>query len=249
MSESVETKSGESVDVLFDGALKIIQSRSGYRFSLDALLLARFATIKPRDRVIDLGTGNGVIALILARRHPEVEITGVELQNALAERAARNVALNQLDGRVSLGRGDVRAARSIAAPEHFDAVVCNPPYRRRASGRISPVEEKKIACHEIHGELGDFINAGFFLLRTKGRMAVVYWAERAVDLLASLRQAGLEPKRLRMVHSFAQDEASLVLVEAVKGGRSGVEILPPLIVYRAAQEYSEEVTAMLAGKF
>ena len=241
-------KSGESLDTLFDGALKIVQSRAGYRFSLDALLLARFATVKRHDRVIDLGTGNGVIALILAHSHRNIEIVGVEYQKTLADRAARNVILNQLDGRVALCHGDVRAAASIGSAGSFDLVVCNPPYRRRVSGRVSPNDEKQIARHEIHGELGDFVKAGAILLRSKGRMAVVYLAERAVDLLTALRQAALEPKRLRMAHSFADSEASLVLVEAVKHGRSGIEIQPPLIVYRAEKKYSDEVAAMIAGK-
>jgi len=241
-------KSGESLDALFDGQLKILQSRSGYRFSLDALLLAYFATLKRSDRVIDLGTGNGVIPLILTRLHPEVAIVGVEYQSAMVERAGRNVKLNQLDERISLRRGDVRAAGAIGPAGSFDVVVCNPPYRRRASGRMSPNDEKQIARHEVHGELGDFLAAGAYLLRAKGRLAVVYMAGRTVDLLSCMRQARLEPKRLRMVHSFRDSNASLILIEGVKDGRSGLEILPPLTVYRDAKEYSGEVAAMIAGK-
>lgn len=247
-SRSQTEKSGESLDALFDGALKLFQSRRGYRFSLDALLLAYFATLKRNDRVIDLGTGNGVIPLVLARLHPAVVIDAVEYQSGMVERAARNFKLNQLDGRISLGRGDVRAAGSIGSAESFDVVVCNPPYRRASSGRMSFNDEKQIARHEIHGELGDFVSAGAFLLRAKGRMALIYLANRAVDLLSSMRLARLEPKRLRMVHSFTDSEASLILVEGVKQGRSGVKILPPLIVYRQGKEYSEEVAAMIAGK-
>ncbi|HLN87465.1 MAG TPA: tRNA1(Val) (adenine(37)-N6)-methyltransferase [Candidatus Limnocylindrales bacterium] len=241
-------KSSESLDALFDGQLKLFQSRRGYRFSLDTLVLAYFTTLRRRDRVIDLGTGNGVIPLILSRLHPAATITGVEYQSAMVERAARNVKLNQLDARIFICRGDVRVADAIGAAGSFDVVVCNPPYRRRASGRISPNDEKQIARHEIHGELGDFLAAGAYLLRVKGRIALVYLASRAVDLLSSMRQARLEPKRLRMVHSFKDGEASLILVEGVKHGRSGVEILPPLIVYREGKEYSDEVAAMIAGK-
>ena len=246
--QSQKQKNGESLDALFDGHLKLFQSRRGYRFSLDALLLAYFATLKRKERVIDLGTGNGVIPLILARLHPEVVITGVEYQSAMVERAARNFKLNKLDARISLCRGDVRAAGSIGSAGSFDGVVCNPPYRPRASGRMSPNDEKQIARHEIHGELGDFLAAAAYLLRAKGRMYLVYLASRAVDLLSSMRLARLEPKRLRMVHSFSDSEASLILVEGVKHGRSEVEILPPLIVYREGKEYSDEVAAMLAGK-
>ncbi|MGH7887773.1 MAG: tRNA1(Val) (adenine(37)-N6)-methyltransferase [Candidatus Binatia bacterium] len=239
--------SRESLDTLFDGELKLFQSRGGYRFSLDALLLAYFVALKRQVRVIDLGTGNGVIPLILARLHPEVTITGVDYQSAMVERAARNVELNHFGDRIALYRGDVRRADSLGSAASFDVVVCNPPYRRRTSGRTSPNDEKQIARHEIHGELGDFLAAGAYLLRAKGRMAVVYLASRAVDLLSSMRQARLEPKRLRMVHSFSDSEASLVLVEGVKQGRSGMVILPPLIVYREGKVYSDEVAAMIAG--
>jgi len=246
--QSQTQKNQESLDALFDGQLKLFQSRGGYRFSLDALLLAYFATPKRHERVIDLGTGNGIIPLVLARLHPAVVITGVEYQSAMVERAAKNVKLNQLEERISLCRGDVRAAGSIGSAESFDVAVCNPPYRRRASGRISPNDEKQIARHEIHGELGDFLAAAAYLLRAKGRLYLVYLASRAVDLLSAMRQARLEPKRLRMVHSFSGSEASLILVEGVKHGRSGVDILPPLIVYRQGKEYSDEVAAMIAGK-
>jgi len=240
-------KSGETLDALFDGKLKFFQSRSGYRFSLDALLLAHFATVKRREKVIDLGTGNGVIPLVLASLHSSVSITGVEFQTAMAERAALNVKLNQLDKQIQIRQGDVRSVASVGPANSFDVVVCNPPYRRAGSGRVSPNDEKQIARHEIQGGLSDFLDAAAFLLRAKGRLALVYLAGRAIDLLASMRQMGLEPKRLRMVHSFADGAASLVLVEGVKGGRSGVEIQPPLVVYRRGEEYGDEVAAMIAG--
>ncbi|MBM4296519.1 MAG: tRNA1(Val) (adenine(37)-N6)-methyltransferase [Deltaproteobacteria bacterium] len=246
--KSAQPMRGETLDALFDGALELFQSRTGYRFSLDALLLAHFASFKHRDRVIDLGTGCGVIALILARSHPEISILGVEHQSALAGRAARNVTVNRFQSRVAIRRGDLRDAATIGPAESFDGAVCNPPYRRPTAGRISANDERKIARHEIHGGLDDFVNAAAYLLRVKGRLAVVYWAERAVDLLSTLRRAGLEPKRLRMVHSFKDSEASLILVEAVKQGRSGVKILPPLIVYREGKQYSDEVAALIAGK-
>jgi tRNA1Val (adenine37-N6)-methyltransferase len=249
MKESqARRKRGETLDGMFDGAVKLFQSRAGYRFSLDALLLAHFATLQPADRVLDLGAGSGVIALILARLHREIHVTAVEVQSALAERAARNVKLNRLESRIAVLAGDARLPGAIAPAGSFDALVCNPPYRRRGSGRISANDERQIARHEIHGELADFVGAAGYLLRAKGRMAAVYWAERTVDILAAMRRAGLEPKRLRPVHSFADREASLVLVEAVKGGRSGVEILAPLIVYRQGKEYGEEVAAMISGR-
>ena len=239
--------SEETLDALFHGKLKLVQSRHGYRYSLDALLLAHFVTLKPRERVIDLGTGNGVIALILARLHDHLAITGVEIQPAMVERAARNLRLNRLETPIRICLGDVREIEAIAPAASFDAAVCNPPYRVSGSGRTSANLEKRIARHELRGALGDFLSAASFLLRAKGRIALVYVAERSVELFSAMRTAGLEPKRVRLVHSFIGTEASLILVEGIKAGRSGVKILPPLIVYRDAKDYSAEVAAMIAG--
>jgi tRNA1(Val) A37 N6-methylase TrmN6 len=238
---------GETLDTLFDGKLGILQSRAGYRFSLDALLLAHFVTIKPREKIVDLGTGNGVIPLMLATLHRSATVTGVELQPVMIERALRNVELNGLERRVQIVGGDVRAGERIAAAASFEVAVCNPPYRKPDSGRISSNDERQIARHETQGDLGDFLRAGAFLLRAKGRMAIVYSAVRSVDLLSAMREARIEPKRMRTVHSFAGVEASLVLVEGVKGGRSGVEVLAPLTIYLRGKEYTKEVAAMIAG--
>jgi tRNA1(Val) A37 N6-methylase TrmN6 len=238
---------GETLDTLFDGKLRIFQSRTGYRFSLDALLLAHFVTIKRRGKIVDLGTGNGVIPLVLAALHRSATVTGVELQPAMIERARRNVQLNGLETRIQILSGDVRARERLAAPASFDVAVCNPPYRKPGSGRISPNDEKQIARHETQGDLSDFLHTGAFLLRAKGRMATIYPAWRCVDLLSAMREVRIEPKRMRMVHSFAGVEASLVLVEGVKGGRSGVEVPAPLTIYLRGKEYTEEVAAVIAG--
>jgi tRNA1Val (adenine37-N6)-methyltransferase len=240
-------KGKETLDVLFDGKLSLFQSGTGYRFSLDALLLASFVTVKRRDRVIDLGTGNGVIPLALADYYPSITVTGVEIQPAMAQRARKNLHLNRLNNRIKIVMGDVRSIDAILEAASCEVVVSNPPYRKAGSGRVSPNDEKRIARHETQGDLGDFLRAGAFLLRAKGRMAMVYSAGRCIDLLSAMRQTRIEPKRMRMVHSFAEVEASLVLVEGVKGGRSGVEVLAPLTIYRRGKEYSEEVAAMIAG--
>ena len=238
----------ETLDVLYEGKLKLFQDRRGYRFSLDALLLAHFMTCRRGEKIADLGTGNGVIALTLAYLHSSVTITGVEIQLRMVDRASRNVRMNGFQERITITRADVRNIDEILSPESFSAVVCNPPYRRTGSGRISPNVEKKIARHEIAAGLADFLRAAAYLLPIKGRIAMIYPAVRVVDLIQSMRNVNLEPKRLRMVHSFADTKASLVLVEAVKGGRSGNEIVSPLVVYRAGKHYTTEVEAMLAGR-
>lgn len=238
----------ETLDALFQGGVELYQSRAGYRFSLDAVLLAHFARIKARDRIVDLGAGNGAIALMLAFLYPAARVVGVEIQPAMLERARRSVALNDLEERVIMRRGDVRAPAALGETASFDVAVCNPPYRAPPSGRVSPNPEKRIARHELQGALGHFLKAGKVLLRRKGRLALIYPAFRCVDVLASLRAAGIEPKRLRMVHSSCGSEASLVLVEGVKGGKSEIAVEAPLFVYDEKQRYRAEVAAMLRRK-
>lgn len=235
----------ETVDTLLQGQLKFYQSRRGYRFSLDAILLAHFATVGANERVADLGTGNGVIPLLLAQRVSSLSLLGVELQEDLAERAQRNVVINNADERIRIVRGDIRAIAQIAAAASFDAVICNPPYRKSGSGRMNPSAEKKIARHEIMGTLKDFLKAGVYLLRHRGQMSLVYPAVRSVDLLDAMRSADLEPKRLRIVHSQRDAEASLILAEGVKGGRGGLQIMAPLFIYERDKSYTAEVARML----
>ncbi|MGH7852485.1 MAG: tRNA1(Val) (adenine(37)-N6)-methyltransferase [Candidatus Binatia bacterium] len=241
-------KSTESLDTVFARKVRVFQSRSGYRFSLDSLLLANFVTIKGAEKVVDLGSGNAIIPLLLAHLYsPITAMTGIEIQPAMVERARRNVAVNGLDKRVKILQGDVREIGKHYAPADCDVVVCNPPYRKLSSGRISVNDERRIARHELNGDLDAFLRAGAFLLRNKGRMALVYLAGRSADLIVAMRQAGIEPKRLRMVHSFPEAEASLILLEGVKGGKAGLAVLPPLVIYRRAKQYTDGVTAIING--
>jgi tRNA1Val (adenine37-N6)-methyltransferase len=237
----------ETVDALLDGRIKLYQSRGGYRVSLDAVLLAHFVKVKPAARIVDLGAGNGAIVTLLAYRHPSARLTGIEIQPAMIARARRNILLNRLAERTTIVGGDVRAIAALAEPGSFDQVTCNPPYRSALSGRVSPNQEKRIARHEFEGALGHFLRAGSYLLAKGGRMGLVFPAFRCVDLLAAMRAAGIEPKRLRMVHSFAGSAASLVLVDGVKGGKSEVAVEPPLIIYDKPHRYTAEVAAMLSG--
>lgn len=240
-------KSEETLDTLFGGKLQAFQSRAGYRFSLDALLLASFVTVKRGEKIVDLGAGNGVVTLILAYQYPWAGITGVELQEPMVKRARKNVRLNRLEDRVEILAGDVRAIENVAPAESFHVAVCNPPFRKPTSGRVSPDDEKRVARHETEGALSDFLCAAAYLLRAKGRLTIIYPAVRSIDLLAEMRRRGIEPKRMRLVHSFVDAEATLILVDGVKGGRSGVEILAPLIIYRLKKEYTDEVAVIIAG--
>jgi tRNA1Val (adenine37-N6)-methyltransferase len=234
---------GETLDELRPGGLRIIQKRDGYRFSMDPVLLCAFARIGAGDAVCDLGTGSGVIPLLLAQGTAAASIIGVEVQPELADRARRTVELNRLQARVTILQKDLRLIREALPAESCQTVLANPPYRQPTRGRVSPSAERALARHEVHGGLADFIRGAAWLLPTGGRFYVVYLAERLAELLGTMRQAGLEPKRLRCVHSRTGEEARMVLVEGRKGSGPGLKVEAPLYLYRG-EDYTEEVLAM-----
>jgi tRNA1Val (adenine37-N6)-methyltransferase len=235
----------ETLDEILGGRLRIIQKKRGYRFSLDALLLAAFVVLRRNDDLIDLGTGSGVVAMILARRFLSGRILGIDIQEELVERAARSAALNGLEGRVAFCRGDVRHPGSFCAPGSFDAAVFNPPYRRISSGRRNPDPEKAVARHEIRGTAKDFLAAADHALREGGRVHAIYPATRMVEIISRMRGCGIEPKRLRVVHSRPGGTGVFVLVEGVKGGGEELLVEPPLHIYGEGG-YSGEMRAIFS---
>ena len=235
----------ETIDRVFDGRVAVVQRLEGFRFSLDSLLLARFVEVRGRERVVDLGAGNGIIALSLGALNDGVTVVGVELQQGMVERAIRGATLNGLGERVRMLAGDVRNVEEEFASRSFDVAVCNPPYRAPRSGRVNPDRERLVARHEVEGGLADFVRAGAYLLRHRGRMCLVHPAERAVELFSVMRQHGLEPRRARFVHSFAGSPATLVLAEGVKGARASLTVPPPLVIYRHEDEYTDEMAELL----
>jgi len=224
----------------------IRQPERGYRYSLDPFLLAGFCPLPGVRSAVDLGTGAGILPLLIASRSPETAIVGIELQPELARLAGANVAARGLAERVRIIEGDIRAVRSRLPAQSCDLVVSNPPYRKVGSGRQAPDRQRAAARHEQAGGLPEFTAAAAYLLRQGGRFCLIYLAERLAELLAELRGAGIEPKRLRLVHSRPGDEARLVLVEARRGGRSGLKVEPPLYIY-AGSDYSAEVRDCYAG--
>jgi len=236
-------RAGETLDDLRPAGLKIIQAKRGYRFSLDPVLLCAFVQVARDEMVVDLGTGSGVVPLVLATRTGAKKIVGVEIQPELADRARRGVLLNCLQDRIDILEGDLRAFQGLLEPEAFDVVVANPPFRRPGTGRQAPVNERAAARHELAGGLADFLRAATYLLKNGGRFYIVFLAERLADLLAEMRALRLEPKRLRCVHSRQGERGILVLVEGRKGGRSGLAMEPPLYVY-AGEGYSAETLAI-----
>ncbi|PKN49486.1 MAG: SAM-dependent methyltransferase, partial [Deltaproteobacteria bacterium HGW-Deltaproteobacteria-16] len=207
-----------SEESLFGGTLRCLQPRQGYRFSVDAVLLAHFLTPQPEARILDLGAGCGVVSLILSHRWPTANLVALELQPRLAEVVRRNVALNSLAIRVTVLEGDCRRIADLLPPNSFDWVAANPPYYPTTSGRHHPETERSQARHEILGGIGEMAKAAAFALKSGGRAAFVYPAARTEILLSALRDNGLAPKRLQRVHAYPETEAGLVLVEAVKDG-------------------------------
>ena len=222
---------GEGLEELIGSGYRIIQSRRGYRYSLDAVLLAHFASSFPGQSALELGTGNGAAILLLARRRHDLRIVGIEIQEVLASQAQRSVILNRLEGRVSILVADWRDAPSLFPPYSFDLVFANPPFRSMGTGKMSPRREVALAKHGPQGGLEGLVRAASRVLKAKGTLALIYHASFLVPLMISLRQAHLEPKCLCLVHSFSESEAEFALVGARKEGKTGLRVLPPLILY------------------
>jgi tRNA1Val (adenine37-N6)-methyltransferase len=233
-----------TTDTFFNGKIRITQDRTGYRFSIDAVLLACFADPRSGDKVLDLGTGCGIIPLIMAHRVPDLAIYGVEVQTDLAGLAVSNVRENQLEDRITVFCTDMKLLRPAMTAGPVDLVVCNPPFRRQGSGRINPDAQRAVARHEIKTNLGDIIQTSHRMLRTAGRLVLIYTAGRLTDILSRMRTDGVEPKFIRMIHSRQDTEAALTLIEGVKGGRPDLKIAPPLIIYDKKNDYTDEVESM-----
>lgn len=231
----------ETIDEVRKHGLRIIQPRHGYRFSLDPLLLCDFAAIREGEEGVDLGTGCGVIPLILARSAAGTRLTGVESQEAMADLATRNVEMNGLSDRVTVLHSDVLHVKGLFRPSSFDLVISNPPYRKRGSGRISPKQGREIARHESTALLSDFLAAARYLVKLGGRICFIFHPSRLTEFLAEAAGLKLAVVRLRMVHGSAESEARMFLVEMVKGRKADTRILPPLLVYDGDGEYSQEM--------
>ncbi len=226
-SHETELLPDESIDNFLEGRLSLIQSKRGYRSSIDAILLSDFVTVKKDDIITDLGTGCGIIPLILLLTRPVKFAVGLEIQEKLAFQACRNIILNGFSEKMKVILGDIRTPPFT---ESFsNVVVCNPPYRKMDSGRINPNQQKAVARHELYASLDDILSCAGRILTPKGRIAMIYPAERLTDLFVRMRSMNMEPKRMRIIYPRIESDAKLALLEALKGGRSGLKILPPLI--------------------
>lgn len=230
----------DSISLRGAGIVHIAQPKKGARFTLDSLLLADFCRIKPRDLILEPGTGTGIVSLLLAKKFRHAMITAVEIQRTLAELCRNNIIQNGLQDHVRLIEQDLRQLKNIFTPHSFDAIVANPPYTRQGTGKVSPHESRQASRHDDLATIENWLDLHVFL-KNKARYILVFPAERLPDLIAGLRMRGLEPKRMRLVHPYQDKKAALVLIESVQSGGPGLEVLPPLVVHHTPGLYSGEM--------
>ena len=241
----IKPEESETLDSIKN--IKLLQSKTGYRFSVDALLLENFISKERIGSAVELGTGSGIISILLAKRIREIKITAVEIQKSLAERAKKNSEINGLHDRIKILNMDIKMLRQIFPPNGFDIVFTNPPFRKTRSGRISKDIERATARHEMKINLPELIDTASYHLRDTGSLYIIYHPFRLVELISMLLKKHLEPKRMRFVHSEIGEDAKMVLVEAVKNSGTWLKIDPPLYIYEESGEYTVEMQSIYAG--
>jgi len=214
--------SDETLDEIED--VRILQPKKGHRFTTDSVLLARLSTPKKYAKVLELGTGCGVVSIILSRRTPSLRITAVEIQEDMARLAERNVKLNNMEHSISVLNMDVKELYKALPSSHFDYIVTNPPYRRPTSGRTSPDKTRSVSNHELSVTINDIMKVSQHLLKVRGRISLIYIADRLVDLFAAMRSCRIEPKEMRCILSNKEGVSRFVRVEGVRDGKPGLNL-------------------------
>ena len=245
MSE-IKINDDERLDDLEINYYKIIQKKSGFCFGSDSVLLSGFASqkgigIKRNSRVLDLGTGTGVIAILLCAKTSLKEIYGVEIQRNMAEMADRSVRLNNLQDRMKILNCDIKEIPDMLEKNSFDAIVCNPPYKDRESGAGNVKVMQDVSRHETSASLEDFISIGANMLNSEGFFYMVNRVERMTEIFEIMRRYKIEPKVLRFIYSNVDSEGKLFLIKGVKNGRKFLKVLSPLIMYKEDGSYTDEV--------
>lgn len=231
----------ERVDDLQRNHYHIIQKKKGFCFGMDAVLLSGFTQVKEGQLVVDLGTGTGIIPILLEAKTKGKHFTGLEIQESVAEMAYRSVCLNGLQDHVEIVQGDIKEASRIFGKASFDVVTSNPPYMEGSHGMKNPDQVKAISRHEILCRLEDVIREASLLLRQGGCFYMVHRPRRLVEIFCLLRKYKMEPKRIKMVHPFIKERANMVLIEAVKGGGVMMQVEAPVVIFEEPGVYSEEI--------
>lgn len=245
---SINLKENERLDDLQCNGYSLIQNTEIFCFGMDAVLLSSFALAKSDDIVLDMGTGNGVIPILMAGKTSGRHFTGLEIQDINVDMATRSVSLNGLEDKVNIVKGDIKEASKIFGGASFNVITTNPPYMNENHGIVNPDSAKAIARHELLCTLEDVIRESSKLLKVKGRFYMVHRPNRLVDIFNTMGRYGIEPKRMRLVYPYEDKAANMVLIEGVKGGNSLLKTEAPLIVYKKDGSYTDELLKMYGMK-
>ena len=238
---TIELKENERVHDLQRNGFQIIQKTDGFCFGMDAVLLSGFASVRKGEKALDLGTGTGIIPILLKAKTEGEHFSALEIQEEMADMARRSVAANHLEKDITVVTGDIKEASRIFGAASFDVVTSNPPYMNDAHGLKNPDLPKAIARHEVLCTLDDVTREAAKVLKPGGRFYMVHRPHRLVEIITALTKYRLEPKRMKMVHPYVDREANMVLIEAVRGGRSMIKVEAPVIVYKEPGVYTDEI--------
>lgn len=238
---TIKLKEGDRLDELHRNGYQIIQNSQKFCFGMDAVLLSGFARVKAGERALDMGTGTGIIPILLRGKTEGRSFVGLEIQEESADMARRSVIYNHLEDSISIVTGDIKEAAALFGAASFDVVTCNPPYMTGNHGLVNPEQPKAIARHEILCTLEDVVRQAAKVLRPGGRFYLVHRPFRLAEILTLLVRFKLEPKRMRLVYPFVDKEPNMVLIEGLSGGRSRITVEKPLIVYREQGVYTDEI--------
>ena len=242
--KTISLNPGERVDDLQRNGYRIIQNPERFCFGMDAVLLSSFAKAKPGEKVLDLGTGNGIVPILMEAKTKGEKFFGLEIQEESADLARRSVALNKLEEKIEIVTGDMKEAVNIFGAASFHVITMNPPYMTGNHGIVNPGDAKAIARHEITCSLEDMISQASKVLKCKGRFYMVHRPFRLAEIMSLMVKYHLEPKRMRLVYPYVDKEPNMVLIEGLKGGNSRITVEPPLIVYEKPGVYTEELKRM-----
>lgn len=237
----VELKEHERIDDLQRNGYQIIQNPEKFCFGMDAVLLSGFARVKPGAAVLDMGTGTGIIPLLIEAKTQASSICAIEIQEESADMARRSVMLNHLEKKIEIVTGDLKEADRFFDAASFDVITCNPPYMIGQHGLANPDEPKAIARHEILCTLEDVVRAAAKLLKTGGNFYMVHRPFRLAEIMSVMVQYKLEPKRMRLVYPYADKEPNMVLIEGCRGGRPRMTVEKPLIIFEEPNVYTNEI--------
>lgn len=238
---TIKLKPEERLDDLQVNGYEIIQHPGKFCFGMDAVLLSNFARVKKGEKVLDLGTGTGIIPILLTAKTEGERFVGLEIQEESADMARRSVAYNHLEEKVEIVTGDIKEAVVIFGAASFDVITTNPPYMIGQHGIANPSDSKAIARHEVLCTLDDIMRESARMLKPRGRFYMVHRPFRLAEILSKMIEVGIEPKRMRMVHPFIEKEPNMVLIEGMRGGNSRMTVERPLIVYKEVGIYSDEL--------